>query len=253
MKSEDFRYLYERLKEPSDIDVLSKELSLDPELLTVIYTQRMVRETTKKFYKVQRNSQRMVRSWQRGETILDISRRYEFPPILTGLMVFQEAGRSKKQFWSMVRNPETIDDLELRRQVEEIAEADIIYSPEGTEKQYQRGAWGEKNLQDWLDSQGIGYRTEKDLRGEFPKTPDALLDHPIVVNGWKVSWIESKATFGDRIEVNKNTRKQLAPYVELFGQGLVVYWFGFVDEITTGDGIFITDSSLSGLNCRPMV
>jgi len=250
MKNEDFKYLYDRLKEPSDIDVLSKELSLDHELLTVIYTQRTVRETTKKFYKVQRNGQRMVKSWQSGETLLEIAQRYEFPPILTGLMIFQESGRSKKQYWAIVRNPETIQDKELRRQIEEIAKVDLIYSPEGTEKQYQRGAWGEKNLQDWLDSQGIGYRTEKDLRGEFPKTPDALLDKPIVVNGWKVHWIESKATFGDRVEVNKNTRKQLSPYVDLFGQGLVVYWFGFVDEITMEDGIFITDSSLTGLNCK---
>jgi len=250
MKNEDFKYLYDRLKEPSDIDVLSKELSLDHELLTVIYTQRTVRETTKKFYKVQRNGQRMVKSWQSGETLLEIAQRYEFPPILTGLMIFQESGRSKKQYWAIVRNPETIQDKELRRQIEEIAKVDLIYSPEGTEKQYQRGAWGEKNLQDWLDSQGIGYRTEKDLRGEFPKTPDALLDKPIMVNGWKVHWIESKATFGDRVEVNKNTRKQLSPYVDLFGQGLVVYWFGFVDEITMEDGIFITDSSLTGLNCK---
>ncbi|HNU36385.1 MAG TPA: C15orf41 family protein [Methanomassiliicoccales archaeon] len=250
MKNEDFKYLYDRLKEPSDIDSLSKELNLDRELLTVIYTQRTVRETTKKFYKVQRNGQRMVRSWQNGETILDISRRLEFPPILTGLMIFQESGRSKKQFWAIVRNPETIQDHDLREQIEEIAAADIIYSPEGSEKQTLRGKWGEKNLQDWLDAQGITYRTECDLRGVYSKTPDALLDKPIVVNGWKVNWIESKATFGDRVEVNKNTRKQLSPYVEMFGQGLVVYWFGFVDELTMEDGIYITDSSLTGLNCR---
>ena len=252
MKNEDFKYLYDRLNEPSDIDILSKELDLDQELLNVIYSQRTVRETTKKFYKVQRNSQRMVQSWKNGETLIDISRKYEFPPILTGLMIYQESGRSKKQYWAMVRNPETIEDLELRRQIEEISKADLIYSPEAAEKQYLRGAWGEKNLQDWLDGQGITYRTENELRGEFPKTPDALLDKPIMVNGWKVNWIESKATFGDRTEVNKNTRKQLAPYVQLFGQGLVVYWFGFVDEITSEEGIYITDSSLTHLNCKPV-
>jgi hypothetical protein len=253
MKNEDFRYLYDRLNEPSDIDVLSKELCLDHEMLTVIYSQRTVRETSKKHYKVLRNSQRMIQSWQRGETLLELSKRYEFPPILTGLMLFQETGRSRKQYWTMVRNPETIGDPELRKQIEDITKADMIYSPEGTERQYQRGAWGEKNLQDWLDGQGIGYRTENDLRGEYPKTPDALLDKPITVNGWKVNWIESKATFGDRVEVNKNTKKQLTPYVQLFGQGLVVYWFGFVDEITMEDGIFITDSSLTHLNCRSIV
>ena len=49
------------------------------------------------------------------------------------------------------------------------------------------------------------------------------------MNGWNINWIESKATFGDRVEVNKNMKKQLEPYLELFGQGVVIYWFGFVD------------------------
>ncbi len=185
-----------------------------------------------------------------GGDPLGIARRYEFYRCSRPYL-FNESGRSNKQYWALVRNPESITDKELRRQIEEVTAADIINSPEGEQRQRLRGKWGEKNLQDWLDSQGITYRTEKDLRGgEFTKTPDALLDKPIVVNGWKINWIESKASFGDFVEVNKNTRKQLSPYVNLFGQGLVVYWFGFVDEITMEDGIFITDSSLTGLSCR---
>lgn len=251
MKNEDFKLLYERLKEPSDIDRLAKETNLDRELLTVIYTQRTQRESMKKHYRIKRNAQRMLRSWQSGETLLELARRYDYPPILTGLILFQESGRSNKQFWALVRNPDSIPDKELRRQIEEITAADIVNSPEGNLRQKLRGEWGERNLQEWLDSQGISYRTERDLRGgEFCKTPDALLDKPIVVNGWKVNWIESKATFGDFVEVGKNTRRQLSPYVQLFGQGLVVYWFGFVDEITMDDGIFITDSSLTRLRCR---
>lgn len=251
MKNEDFKYLYERLKEPSDIDAISKELNLDRELLTVIYTQRHQRECIKKHYRIKRDAPRLLKSWRSGETLLEISRRYEFSPVLTGLILFNESGRSNKQYWALVRNPETITDRELRRQIEEITAADIINSPEGDMRQKLRGKWGEKNLQDWLDSQGITYRTENDLRGgEFTKTPDALLDKPIVVNGWKINWIESKASFGDFVEVNKNTKKQLLPYVDLFGQGLVVYWFGFVDEITMEDGIYITDSSLTRLNCK---
>ena len=123
----------------------------------------------------------------------------------------------------------SITDESLRQQIIEISEEDLVYSPWATEKQYKRGTWGEEKLQCWLDGQNISYRTEKDLRGEFPKTPDCLLDKPIKVNGWNINWIESKATFGDRVEVNKNMKKQLEPYLELFGQGVVIYWFGFVD------------------------
>jgi hypothetical protein len=105
-------------------------------------------------------------------------------------------------------------------------------------------------LKEWLNSHEIKYRTERDLRGEFPKTPDCLLDEPIRVNGWEINWIESKASFGDSIEVKKNIRNQLIPYNELFGSGLVVYWFGIVDDIDQPEGIMIVDSSLVKHRCE---
>ena len=153
-------------------------------------------------------------------------------------------GKSRKQFWSYVRDPDCIPSSRLKKEIKEIADADFIYSPWACDLQYKRGVWGEDKLQNWLTENHINYRTERDLRGEFQKTPDCLLDKPIKINGWDVHWIESKATFGDKVEVNKNLKKQLAPYLEMFGQGLVVYWFGYVDEVEIPDGIFIMDSSL---------
>ena len=58
-----------------------------------------------------------------------------------------------------------------------------------------------------------------------------------VVNGLKVSWIESKANFGDIVEMKKNLSKQLVPYVKLFGKGIVVYWFGYVTDVDVPEGI----------------
>ncbi len=108
MKHNDFKVIYDRLNEPADITKLSQELGLDLELLDVIFTQRTVRETTKSFYKVQRNAQKLVYDWNHGLTLLEVARKWNFPPILTGLMIYQVSGRSKKQFWNMVRNVDTI-------------------------------------------------------------------------------------------------------------------------------------------------
>jgi len=250
MKYNDFKNLYDQLKTPSDVKRLTNELSLDEELLTVIYTQRTVRDTTKKFYRVQRHAPRILSEWKGGRSMLSLSEKYEFPPMLMGLMIFQANGCSKKQFWKLVRDPHSITDKRVRREIEEITREDCIYSPWGTELQYKRGTWGESQLESWLKKHHLTYKTEKDLRGEFPKTPDCLLDEPIRVNGWEINWIESKASFGDKVEINKNVRKQLEPYTELFGEGLVVYWFGFVDEIERPEGIYITDSSLLHMDCQ---
>lgn len=249
MKYHDFKHIYEGLKTPSDVKAMAKELNLDEELLTVIYTQRTVRETTKKFYRVQRHAESIYKEWKGGRSMLSISEKYEFPPILTGLMIFQANGCSKKQFWNYVRNPDIISDPRVRKDIIDITREDCIYSPWANEVQYKRGLWGENQLETWLKSKSLTYRTEKDLRGEFPKTPDCLLDEPIRVNGWEINWIESKASFGDKVEINKNVKRQLEPYTELFGEGLVVYWFGFVDEAENPKGIYITDSSLMHMDC----
>ena len=38
----------------------------------------------------------------------DISKKWNFPPVLTAMLIFQENGFSKKQFWKYIREPETI-------------------------------------------------------------------------------------------------------------------------------------------------
>ena len=103
-------------------------------------------------------------------------------------------------------------------------------------------------MKKWLDKQNIEYRTEKEIRGEFSKTPDCLLSKSIRLNGMDVNWIESKASFGDFIEIKRTMKKQLIPYTELFGSGAVVYWFGFLDEVGSYDGIDILDASSFKIN-----
>lgn len=250
MKFEEFRTLYDKLNTHKDVKALSKQTGLDEELLNVIYTQKTVREATKHYHVVKRNATRLLRDWRSGVSLLEISEKWNFPPILTGLLLFQEDGYSKKEFWKYVREPECIANPRTKREIIEITEADTIYSPWGNDIQYKRGTWGETKLQDWLNAHNITYRTEKDLRGKFTKTPDCLLDEPLKVNGWTIHWIESKASFGDRIEFNKNIRGQLGQYVEMFGHGLVVYWFGHVDEVDCQPGIEIIDSCLCNMDCE---
>ncbi|NLK25510.1 MAG: TPD domain-containing protein [Euryarchaeota archaeon] len=249
MKYEEFKAIYNELNEYSDVKRLAKETGLDEEFLNVIYTQRTVRDATKRHHIVKRNARRLLRDWKRGSSLMTISKQWRFPPILTGLLIFQENGYSKKQFWNHVRNPEEISNKRLRKEIIEITKADTIYSPWGNKIQQERGEWGEAKLQEWLESHDLSFRTEDDLRGKYPKTPDCLLDEPIRVNGWTINWIESKASFGDRVEFRRNVRRQLSHYVDLFGHGLVVYWFGHVQEVDCPPGIEIIDASLCDLDC----
>src|SRR5438445_987398 len=230
MKLSEYQDLYRRLSTAEDIDFLAENFGLDKELLLVIYTQRIVRETTKKFYRVKAQARRLAFMWQNGESLLGIARKFEFPPILTALMVLEQRKISRKQFWKMINELDSVKDRRLRQELAEVNHADIVYSPEGSARQYARGRWGEAKLQTWLNARSLQYETEKDLRAKYDKTPDILLHKPIEMNGSRKYWIESKATFGDPYEIRRHLRKQLQPYSDMFGDGAVVYWFGHVDD-----------------------
>lgn len=243
MKFQEYRNIYNKLECPEDIDRLCAK-GHDREFLKVLFTQKTTRDVKKNFYKVKNNCHHMVKDWKAGRSLAEIAENRGFPPILTAMMMFQEMGYSKKEFWCFVREPENVKDERIRKEIMEATEKDVIYSPWANDEQRDRGNWGEGLLEGWLDAQGVTYRTEEDLRGIYTKTPDCLFEKPMMFDGKEICWIESKATFGDNTEFRFNARKQLIPYTELFGPGLVVYWFGYLDDLEMPEGIYITDISI---------
>ncbi len=239
MKFEDYRDIYSQLRKAHDIDYLAKKLGMDREFLLVLYTQRTVRDATRRFYIVKKDIKKIAKEWRRGTPIARIARQINFPPVLLGLMMAPEIHLTRKQYWKYIRDPNTCHDKRLKKEFQQIDEEDMVYSPRGAQIQTDRGVWGERKLHEWLDKRGITYRTEEDLRNTHKKTPDCLLDKPIHIDGTKVCWIESKASFGDEIELRKNVRRQLKPYTDIFGPGAVVYWFGFLEGIEPPEGIVL--------------
>ena len=189
-------------------------------------------------------AKKLAWAWQHGTSFVELARRFDFPPILTSLMILEQRKVNRKQFWKMLADLDRVQDPRLRRDLAEACKVDIVYSPEGTARQYARGRWGEAKLQSWLNAKGLEYRTEKDLRAEYDKTPDILLHKPIDVEGSKKYWIESKATFGDPYEIKRHIKKQLEPYTDLFGDGMVVYWFGYVEDVDLPipEGVNVVDA-----------
>jgi hypothetical protein len=245
MKLKEYRELYDHLATVEDIDFLAENFGYDKELLLVIYTQRIVRDTTRRFYRVKDQAKKMAWSWQHGKSFVLIAREFDFPTILTALMILEQRKVNRKMFWKMLSDLGKVQDRRLRSELAEAAKTDIVYSQEGTARQYARGRWGEAKLNTWLKARGLEYRTEKDLRAEYDKTPDVLLHKPIEVDGQKKYWIESKATFGDPVEIKRHIKKQLEPYSDLFGDGMVVYWFGYVDDVDLPipEGVKVVDAN----------
>ncbi|CAF0969792.1 unnamed protein product [Brachionus calyciflorus] len=91
----------------------------------------------------------------------------------------------------------------------------------------------ECKLERLLIQNGISFVKESELREKgFDKTPDFKLDLPICLsNGSVISWIDSKATFGDELSHSEYYENQFKFYLNRFGSGLVIYWFGYLKDI----------------------
>lgn len=233
--------LVSRLKKYTDITHVSREVDMPEETLLVIYTQKVTRDATRRFYRIKSQSRKFYHQWRSGKPLMKFSLENRFPPILTAQIILLEGEMTRKGFWRAVQNPDRVPDARLRREIKEVVRSDPIYSPAGSDIQAQRGREGEERLHEWLDARGIAYKSEEELRGgEYPKTPDVLLDDPVALDGTKLHWIESKANFGDRQEVSRNYKRQLKPYSEIFGPGLVIYWFGVVEGLDgRRDDVFV--------------
>jgi hypothetical protein len=242
MDRETYQRLYDSLLTLEDVKRIAAEEGLEEELLFVIHTHRVTRDATRRFYVLKRQMPRLAAQWRRGRRMLDIAHEWNFPPVLTGQLMLGELRVPRKRIWGCFLDPQSAPDERLRREIRELLDHDLIYSPLGMELQRERGRKGEARLYSWLERHGIRYRTEKDLRGKYTKTPDALLDEPIIFYGQKLRWIESKANFGDDVEIRKNLKRQLGPYTELFGEGAVVYWYGYVEGADSPPGILLWDA-----------
>lgn len=245
MNQEQYRKLAHELNVPDDIDKVAREYGIDREIALIIYTQRVTRDATSRFYVVKNQLARIASQYDKGTSLVELAGRHSFPPVLLGYLLFLYKGLPRKVFWQNVRCPEQIRDGRLRKEITAAVACDIIYSPKGEEVQRERGHRGERWLCDWLDRRNVKYMTEHDLKKlkGYTKTPDALFMKPMMVAGKKTAWIESKANFGDVVEIKRNLKKQLLPYVKLFGPGIVVYWYGYVSDLLPPEGVTLVDAN----------
>jgi hypothetical protein len=209
------------------------------EFFLVLFTQKTIRDVTAKFQRIKSKSSRLHEQWRKGKSMLDLSKELEFSPVMTAFIILTSREWGRNTFKKLINDPDSSRDSRLTKELWEVRNNDPIYSPEGNEVQRKRGVKGEARLKTWLDRAGVEYEREEDLREKGGKTPDFLLRSPIHFRGEEVKWIESKGSFGDLRELKKNLKKQLRSYKELFGPGMVIYWFGIVDDAPVEEGIII--------------
>uniref|UniRef100_UPI00358EED6B CDAN1-interacting nuclease 1 n=1 Tax=Myxine glutinosa TaxID=7769 RepID=UPI00358EED6B len=139
---------------------------------------------------------------------------------------------SKTLLSSMLNDTSQVADRVLSAQVFQCTLHDCCYGPFVDSVKHSIGHEYEVILQDRLKERNLAFLDEEELRKKgYDKTPDVLLEIPIAVDDQVIHWIESKASFGDETSHKTYLQDQFWSYWNRFGPGLVIYWFGFVEEL----------------------
>ncbi|PNH12687.1 hypothetical protein TSOC_000386 [Tetrabaena socialis] len=194
-----------------------------------------------------------------GEDVLQLSADVDFPPCMLFRRILEKLIDAPKQaVGEVLRNPDRLDaalcpgvppDLlaRMREDVVRCVHADSCYSPLSDVAKQVTGLEYELYLQQRLAEAGVPFWSEGELRQlGFHKTPDCKLKVPIAVRGRTgcehiVCWVDSKATFGDHRTHVKQVEEQYCTYVNRYGPGMVIYWFGFVDDLNTDPQVLLCD------------
>uniref|UniRef100_A0A1B0GMH3 CDAN1-interacting nuclease 1 n=1 Tax=Phlebotomus papatasi TaxID=29031 RepID=A0A1B0GMH3_PHLPP len=193
------------------------------------------------YSKIQQNSPELLQDYERRiekdptceftVLVMAAERRYS-PFILSRILLKEKLKTNEYKANKLLFHPHRIHDEVLRRNVEQCIELDILEGPVPDAYRDKIGVFFENMLYSILSSAGISFDTQVDLQKKgYRKTPDARLLSRCFYRGRRIHWIESKAFFGNTFNHGKVVQRQLTPYSEEFGAGIVIYWMGFVTDI----------------------
>lgn len=199
-----------------------------------------------------------VARYSAGDDILTISRDSGLSPCLLCRFLFENLlGLNKQQITQCLKDPLSLRGFETNLNskdnvsitiakfildAEKCVESDQVASPRVEMIRRVTGLEYEFMLRGRLQKLEIPFQSEEALRAAgFSKTPDVKLEVPIGVCGRIVNWIDSKASFGDEYNHRVQGIQQFQRYVNRFGPGLVIYWFGFVDELNDHPDVLLLD------------
>ncbi len=235
LENEEFDFIYERLNRKEDVKLLQSRLGLAEDMLFNILGRKIVRNVMRKYYKVKPKTKYYVKEWKKGTSIQAMADSIGFSSVILAKFMLAEMRYTKREINAIMVNPDNLNDRRLNKEIKEVVEKDFVYSPWATEMQGKNGKKAEDEINKWLTAKGVDFMTEYENKAQhqngnttFGKTPDFLFKKPFKIGNKKYYWFESKASFGDKQEMKKDYKKQFKPYLDLFGPGVVIYWYGYI-------------------------
>jgi len=187
--------------------------------------------------RLQSKGKMMLRLYKEGLGVVDLSKRFDFPPMNIFRVILKEMGWSKARIKDTLRSPSKFKTRE-KNEFEEAEKADRVSNVDQSET-HERADLFEEILADWFEAQGVKVRRQNEMvkeqmrvHGRPVNTPDLLFLDYVTINGEPIAWIDAKHFYGSDVDFQrKKIAKQASRYVESWGQGALVFRHGFCDNL----------------------
>jgi hypothetical protein len=209
------------------------------------------------FGKLQRVAKEMRQLYEDGNDVVELSKKYDYPPMNLFRAILKARGWSKSKIRDNLRKPEgRLNERDLE-QFKKAEAADRVSNVDQSETQ-ERAETFEDILCRFFEQKGVRIRRQPEMvaeqmaeHGRPVRTPDLLILDDVRINGEPVAWIDAKHFYGADVSFQrKKTTKQMGRYIEEWGQGAIVFRHGYCDNLHI-PGTILLDSlplDLSGLN-----
>ena len=254
LKHGEFGWLEDARVAEIEGQVRGENITLDQALS--LRSALLQQKTVYSHHRLRSKGRELARRYREGESVVELSKIYDFPPMNVFRVVLEAMGWSKNTIKEKLRNPSALKERE-RQEFEAAEAADRVSNVDQGETQLKADLF-EDILADWFEAKGIRLRRQpemvkeqSELLGRPVRTPDLLfLDH-VYINGEPVAWIDAKHFYGADVEFQrKKMKKQMDRYIEEWGSGAIMFRHGFCANLFL-PGVLMLDASpidLSRLN-----
>ena len=224
----------DRVQEIADF-VDKKKMTLDQALS--LRSALLQQKTVYGHGRLKSRAKALNRLYSEGVSVVDLSKRFDFPPMNIFRIVLAEKRWSKSRIKECLRDPSKMKERE-RNEFEMAEAADRVSNVDQSET-HTRADLFEEILSDWFESKGVTIRRQPEMvseqkleHGRPINTPDILfLDH-VEINGNPIARIDAKHFYGAYVAFQrKKMSKQMNRYIDEWGSGAVVYRHGFSENL----------------------
>ncbi|MBI20198.1 MAG: hypothetical protein CMB73_06445 [Euryarchaeota archaeon] len=231
----EFGWLSEQRVDEIGDQIQDLKINLDQSLS--LRSALLQQKTVYSHHRMRSKGKQLRRLYEEGVSVVDLSRKFDFPPMNIFRTILSEKGWSKARIKTHFKEPSKFKKRE-REEFEKAEAADRVSNVDQSET-HEKADLFEEVLADWFEQKGVRLRRQPEMvaeqnqeHGRPIRTPDLLfLDH-VEINGEPIAWIDAKHYYGADVEFQrKKMVKQMTRYIDEWGSGAVVYRHGFSENM----------------------